>query len=137
MDGSKQTMTLSGVLYMTWVDGRIKWDSSTYGGATFTRVPATTVWTPTLDVFNAADVPTTIAVDPDTDQVIQQTCHKYKHHSINSLLQVSIYSSGMIVFTRKIQLVTSCTFDVRKFPVDTQTCSIELAIMGYTTQVKN
>merc|ERR1719242_1597618 len=40
-------------LRMSWMDFRLKWDPEAYGGITNIRLPASSVWVPDVEVFDA------------------------------------------------------------------------------------
>ncbi|KAL4230981.1 Glycine receptor subunit alpha-3 [Mactra antiquata] len=55
-------------------------------------------------------------------------------HSVtvpNKLMHV--YPDGRIQYSLRISATIKCNFDLRKFPLDTQHCSVEMESYGYTT----
>ncbi|XP_054155655.1 glutamate-gated chloride channel-like [Oppia nitens] len=55
------------------------------------------------------------------------------HEIIMPNVLLRIYPNGNVLFSIRISLVLSCPMDLKYYPLDRQTCSIQMASYGYTT----
>jgi len=55
MDLERQVMTATAWVRMRWNDYRLVWDPATFGGVDVIRVPGHQIWTPDIEVYNAAN----------------------------------------------------------------------------------
>lgn len=103
-------MHLALIFDIRWLDERLKWVPSHYGGKSTLLVPPGDIWFPQLYVIESFDV-------------IQEIS--------NTSVMIRLYSSGEIVwkFGKVVKLV--CSVDVTYFPFDTQTCSIKISGWAY------
>jgi len=80
-------------LKMSWMDFRLKWNPEAYGGITNIRLPATSVWVPDVEVFDA------ISFGPNS---FSQRMEERPGHVI-------VYSSGFVMFVPAVDIQLPCT----------------------------
>ncbi|KAI1289887.1 Glutamate-gated chloride channel [Halotydeus destructor] len=56
------------------------------------------------------------------------------HDIIMPNVLLRIYPDGAILYSIRISLVLACPMDLKYYPLDKQTCSIQMASYGYTTE---
>ena len=96
-----------GVVYMTWYDVQMSWNSSLYGGITSQLYSPRDVWYPILVLGNPFDSMEDIA-------------------SNSSLVRV--YSNGFTSFAPGKVFKTTCSADVTYFPFDKQVKKVCLCV---------
>ncbi|KAK3583120.1 hypothetical protein CHS0354_036867 [Potamilus streckersoni] len=97
------------LIYITWVDIRMTWDSSNYNGAYTTTIPVSNVWAPQMLVANSFRKIEPIGGD---------------------WMTVRYYDSGIAVYAAGDVFETTCAVDLTFYPFDTQTCKILLVPWG-------
>lgn len=108
------------VFYMQWIDERLKWTPSDYGGKSTLLVPSEDIWRPQFYVMQSFDK-------------IQEVG--------NMSILARVHYSGTIYWNTGNVLKLLCSVDVTYFPFDTQYCEITVVgwvysndeIMFYTT----
>ncbi|XP_062605685.1 acetylcholine receptor subunit alpha-L1-like [Saccostrea cucullata] len=103
VDEKEQTFSASFWISMTWPDHRFIWDSTSYNGITELQTTSKYVWIPSsICIFN---------------EVTDKKC-------LTEEKPVTIHSSGYVVYTTSRESITQCKIDIRKYPFDSQVCSL-------------
>ncbi|XP_045211193.2 neuronal acetylcholine receptor subunit beta-3-like [Mercenaria mercenaria] len=97
---------------MRWVDERLTWTPSDFGGQSTLLVPPEDVWRPQLYLLQSFDRMQDIG---------------------NVSMMVRLSSSGLVIWNPGSVLKIVCSVDVTYFPFDTQTCNISVTGWVYTT----
>ncbi|XP_076469984.1 neuronal acetylcholine receptor subunit alpha-7-like [Babylonia areolata] len=105
LDMKKQTLVCFGWLGVVWHDHFLRWDLDQFP---FHKVQLTPdmVWRPDLVIYNTVD---------DLDQLEDQK----RKVIIESTGKVTWYPGGLFQ--------TTCSIDIFHYPLDTQTCSVEIS----------
>ncbi|XP_069102131.1 neuronal acetylcholine receptor subunit alpha-7-like [Argopecten irradians] len=109
-------ITLNGGILLHWMDFRLIWDPSLYGGIEEILVKSSRVWTPNVFLLSTAD-----ELKPfDSEQ-----------------FDVRLYYDGSSFISPGKQMRASCSVDVSRFPFDTHTCELVLILWdAYVNEVK-
>ncbi|XP_060071706.1 acetylcholine receptor subunit alpha-like [Ylistrum balloti] len=107
------TISMVTILYISWRDESLVWNSTSYGNTTSVTFPQNKIWLPKMFLCNPAD-----KFQPITNK-----------HFI-----VSVTSDGHVSWAPGALLTATCTPDVFKYPFDQQTCSLQLNPWGYSSQ---
>ena len=89
-------------LRMNWNDEFLKWDKNLYGNISFLSVNSNDIWTPDIELYNAASLPELYYLKGG----------------------MMLYNSGNILWSRPMIFKLSCSLDLEDFPFDKQTCSM-------------
>ncbi|XP_069102875.1 neuronal acetylcholine receptor subunit alpha-7-like [Argopecten irradians] len=108
-------ITLSAGLSLTWTDYRLKWNVSDYGGIDYIQVNSSKIWKPKVYVTTAAD---------DLSQFG------------NDDFDVTVRATGECGYSPGKLLRSTCSVDMTKFPVDTQSCHMQLMLWDSLSNVK-
>ncbi|XP_069103062.1 neuronal acetylcholine receptor subunit alpha-7-like [Argopecten irradians] len=108
-------ITLSASISLVWTDYRLQWNSSDYGGIEFIQLNSSKIWKPNVYLISTADELSKFGSDE---------------------FDVSISSSGVCGYNPGKLLRSTCSVDMTKFPVDTQSCHMQLVLWGKTPNVK-
>lgn len=103
-------LTIAGAFYFTWLDSRLAWNPSDYGGLSMINVPSNSLWAPSLNLINAAS----------SDFIVKS---KY---SINA----NVLADGNVSLLIPKQLVSTCSLNFNQFPFDLQECTLLFANYG-------
>ena len=103
-------LDLTVLFQMTWIEERITWDPTTYGGQTSLLVDVTDLWRPQI--------------------YIQQSFGTLQNIGNNSHMP-RLYYNGTVVWNPGSVIKVGCTVDVTYFPFDTQTCTITFGASHY------
>lgn len=103
-------ISLAFTFNIEWVDERLKWIPTYYGGKTSMLVSVVDIWRPKLYVLQASK----------------------KIQEIGSSRMARIFHDGSIVWDTGNVLTVMCSLDVTYFPFDVQTCQITIGGMQYT-----
>ena len=106
-----QTIKMLMFQRMEWVDELLQWDPEDYGGLNWIRYYRNSVWTPDILAYN--DVGT------------------FDMEKYDRSIPLTVYSSGLVVWTRPVDYETMCSLDVTNFPFDTQKCDIVIGSWQY------
>ena len=98
------------LIYKEWLDQRVKWDPSKYGGVDKIRIPTERIWVPDVVLYNNAD---------QFEDGIPKT-------------KVTANSNGRVYLTQPLQQRSTCSIDVRYFPFDDQTCILKYGLWAYS-----
>jgi hypothetical protein len=113
-DEKNQILTTNVNFYLTWYDERLSWSPKNYSGITNIQAHASEFWLPDISIINAAG----------TSNLV----------TIASNLNVGINSIGFVSLSLSLpSLQTRCALNVKKYPFDTQKCSIVVGSWMYTT----
>ncbi|XP_033735711.1 neuronal acetylcholine receptor subunit alpha-9-like [Pecten maximus] len=107
------TLNILGAFMIKWNDVSLVWDRASYGGLNKVYIEQNNIWLPKLYNIKASNQFTAIS---DSD------------------MSVKIYYDGRVVWSPGGFFDVKCTPDVSYFPFDTQTCSIQLSVWGYSKQ---
>ncbi|XP_060072688.1 acetylcholine receptor subunit alpha-like [Ylistrum balloti] len=108
-------LTLSAGMTFDWIDFRLQWTPSEYGGIEYIHVNASRVWKPKAYVITAADDLRQFGSDE---------------------FDITIWNTGLCTFSPGKLLKSSCSVDMSKFPVDSQICNILVLLWGSPANVK-
>jgi hypothetical protein len=114
-DEKNQILTTSANFYLTWYDARLSWNPNNYSGITGIQVPASKFWSPDISIMNAAGSASLVRIDSN----------QYVGISYTGFTSLSLSLPS---------LQTRCALDVKKYPFDTQKCSIIVGSWMYTTK---
>lgn len=109
-DDVKETISITGILELTWTDEFLTWDTENFGNLSHISIPQNDVWRPYISLENSV----------------------LKMGELGtSSLTVDVHSNGKVDWRPVEVLVTSCAVDVSKFPFDTQRCGLIFEANGY------
>lgn len=94
---------------MNWVDEKLVW-SSNMSDLTFISLDPNDIWTPDLELLNAATKP--------------------EIYTLKGGLY--LYSDGSVIYSKPTILDFSCPLELSHFPFDTQKCSLNISSWVYT-----
>jgi hypothetical protein len=118
LDEKNQILTTNIYMYLYWNDPRLSWNPANYSNVQLIQIQANKVWLPDLSVMNAAG----------TTNLIPIISNQYS--AINNFGDVTLAINLPSLQTR-------CPLDVKKYPFDTQKCSIIIGSWMYTTKQIN
>ncbi|XP_060070409.1 neuronal acetylcholine receptor subunit alpha-7-like [Ylistrum balloti] len=98
------------VLFLSWTDESLVWDSSSYNNTTSLTFSEKKIWVPKMYLINPAD---------DFNPISS------KH------FKVTVLANGSVSWTPGRILQATCQPDVSKFPFDLQICTISVNPYGY------
>ncbi|XP_060070330.1 neuronal acetylcholine receptor subunit alpha-7-like [Ylistrum balloti] len=98
------------VLFLSWADESLVWDSSSYNNTTSLTFSEKKIWVPNIFLTNPAN--------------------DFKPVS-NKHFKVTVQANGSVYWTPGSILQATCQPDVSKFPFDLQECTISIAPHGY------
>ena len=109
----KQTIILTSKLTIVWKDEYLVWDPLQFGNITHIHVLQSKVWKPYLFLENSISKQSEMG-SPSVKVIVS-------HDGVVEWKPVEVFKS-------------TCAADVRKFPFDTQKCSMVFETLGYTTR---
>ncbi|XP_033745054.1 neuronal acetylcholine receptor subunit alpha-6-like [Pecten maximus] len=107
------TISMVVILYISWNDESLVWNSTSFGNTTSLTFPQSKLWIPEMFLCNPAD-----SLQPISN----------KH------FKVSLSSNGDVTWTPGALLTATCTPNVYRYPFDQQTCQLQLSPWGYSSQ---
>ncbi|XP_069124902.1 acetylcholine receptor subunit alpha-like [Argopecten irradians] len=107
------TISMVVILYISWNDQGLVWNSTSYGNTTLLTFKQDKIWLPEMFLCNLAD-----EFVPIGDKAFKLT----------------VTSDGNVLWIPGALLIASCTPDVYKYPFDQQICSLRLGPWGYSNQ---
>jgi hypothetical protein len=113
-DQMQESIVLNIWVRETWYDPRLEWDSS-LSNLTFLSVDIDEVWTPDIELLNAAALPEVYTLKGG----------------------LSLYSSGLVFYSNPAVFKTACSLKLELFPFDTQVCSMKFASWVYSNRYLN
>ena len=105
----EETITLNIWQRIYWKDHQLTWTPQ-YSNLTFISLDPSGIWTPDLELLNAASLP--------------------EIYTLKGGLY--LYSDGSIIYSRATILKFSCPLELSRFPFDTQSCTMNLSSWVYT-----
>ncbi|XP_069102873.1 neuronal acetylcholine receptor subunit alpha-7-like [Argopecten irradians] len=102
-------ITFNGGLYHTWTDFRLSWNPQDYGGIENILVSSSLVWKPSVFIINTAEDLTPFD---------------------SGKFEVRVMSNGRCIISPGRRIVTTCSVDMTKFPVDAHICEAALLQWG-------
>ncbi|XP_075058872.1 gamma-aminobutyric acid receptor subunit rho-2-like [Mixophyes fleayi] len=106
------TMTL--YLRHYWKDERLSFPSSTNKSMTFDSRLVKKIWVP--DVF------------------FVHSKRSFIHDTTTDNIMLRVYPDGHVLYSMRITVTAMCNMDFSRFPLDTQTCTLELESYAYTDE---
>lgn len=113
-DQMQESIVLNIWVRETWYDPRLEWESS-LSNLTFISVDIDEVWTPDIELLNAAALPEVYTLKGG----------------------LSLYSSGLVFYSNPAVFKTACSLKLELFPFDTQVCSMKFASWVYSNRYLN
>ena len=110
----EETITLNIWQRMNWNDNKLNWNSSV-SNLTFISLDPDGIWTPDLELLNAASLP--------------------EIYTLKGGLY--LYSDGSVIYSKPTILKFSCPLELSKFPFDTQSCIMNISSWVYTDDLLN
>ncbi|XP_032832588.2 gamma-aminobutyric acid receptor subunit rho-2-like [Petromyzon marinus] len=104
------TMTL--FVRHTWRDERLAFPSSSNRSMTFDSRLVKKIWVP--DVF------------------FVHSKRSFIHDTTTDNVMLRVYPEGHVLYSMRITVTAMCNMDLSRFPLDTQTCALELESYAYT-----
>ena len=105
----EETISLNVWQRMNWNDEKLVW-SDTMSNLTFISLDPQDIWTPDLELLNAATRP--------------------EIYTLKGGLY--LYSDGSVIYSKPTILDFSCPLELSRFPFDTQTCTMNISSWVYT-----
>ncbi|CAJ1074326.1 gamma-aminobutyric acid receptor subunit rho-2a [Xyrichtys novacula] len=106
------TMTL--YLRHYWKDERLSFTSSTNKSMTFDGRLVKKIWVP--DVF------------------FVHSKRSFIHDTTTDNIMLRVYPDGHVLYSLRVTVTAACNMDFSRFPLDSQTCSLELESYAYTDE---
>ena len=111
-DQMEETITLNIWERMNWMDTSLMWDSE-ISNLTFISLDPSYIWTPDLELLNAATKP----------QIYTLRGGLY------------LYNDGSVIYSKPTILKFSCPLELHQFPFDIQTCNMNISSWVYTNDL--
>lgn len=115
VDEKEQTVTIELRQHYSWIDERLQWNETEFGGLTHFGCPQDKLWLPDLNVLNS----------------------KAGSAPISGFGLLRVESSGMVTWTLSTKEPTLCTIDVTLYPFDSQTCYLVIGTIIYDISVQD
>ncbi|XP_059354021.1 gamma-aminobutyric acid receptor subunit rho-2-like [Carassius carassius] len=97
-----------------WKDERLSFPSKTNKSMTFDGRLVKKIWVP--DVFFV-----------DSKQ-------SFIHNTTTENILIRVYPDGHVIYSLRVTVTSACNMDFSRFPLDTQTCTLELESYAYTDE---
>ncbi|KAK5976355.1 Neurotransmitter-gated ion-channel transmembrane region [Trichostrongylus colubriformis] len=110
VDERNQILTTNAWLHQYWTDYKLVWDPRKYGNLTRIHIPHERIWRPDVVLYNNADSQYTKSV-MSTDVVVDYL--------------------GNVSWSAAAIFKSSCPLDVKHYPFDRQTCTLNYASWAY------
>ena len=111
-DQKKETLDLNIWVRMNWKDEMLNWNSSNYN-ISFLSMNVDTIWTPDIELLNAASKPNIYILDE----------------------ALNLYSDGSIFRSKPGIFKFSCSLDLHEFPFDIQSCTMKFGSWTYNNDM--
>ncbi|KAF3844373.1 hypothetical protein F7725_007536 [Dissostichus mawsoni] len=111
-DSGDFTMTL--YLRHYWKDERLSFTSSTNKSMTFDGRLVKKIWVP--DVF------------------FVHSKRSFIHDTTTENIMLRVFPDGHVLYSLRVTVTAACNMDFSRFPLDSQTCSLELESYAYTDE---
>lgn len=113
-DQKKETLDLNIWLRMNWYNEILNWNES-LNDISFLSVNVDNIWTPDIELLNAASKPTIYILDE----------------------ALTLYSNGAIFRSKPAIFKFSCSLDLHEFPFDIQRCKMKFGSWTYNNEMMN
>ncbi|XP_068085344.1 uncharacterized protein [Anabrus simplex] len=110
LDELKAIMTVHAWVKMSWIDEKLKWNDSEWGGLRVLHIADHEIWQPDIVLYNSA------------------TGNTIDHYASTHCL---VYRNGEVLWVPPTQFIVFCDLDLRLWPFDTQTCYLRLGSWTY------
>uniref|UniRef100_A0A0N4ZYX2 Acetylcholine receptor subunit alpha-type unc-38 n=1 Tax=Parastrongyloides trichosuri TaxID=131310 RepID=A0A0N4ZYX2_PARTI len=97
-----QIMTTNVWLQHSWVDSKLQWDPSEYGGVDVLYVPSDLIWLPDVVLYNNAD----------------------GNYQVSIMTKAKLSPNGTVEWAPPAIYKSMCQIDIEWFPFDLQTCHL-------------
>ncbi|XP_024147591.1 gamma-aminobutyric acid receptor subunit rho-1 isoform X2 [Oryzias melastigma] len=104
------TMTL--YLRHYWKDERLSFKSNTNQSMTFDGRLVKKIWVP--------------------DMFFVHSKKSFTHDTTKDNVMLRVYPDGKVLYSLRVTVTAMCSMDLSRFPLDTQTCSLEIESYAYT-----
>ncbi|XP_030637290.1 gamma-aminobutyric acid receptor subunit rho-1 [Chanos chanos] len=104
------TMTL--YLRHYWKDERLSFPSNTNQSMTFDGRLVKKIWVP--------------------DMFFVHSKRSFIHDTTTDNVMLRVYPDGKVLYSLRVTVTAMCSMDLSRFPLDTQTCSLEIESYAYT-----
>ncbi|XP_035534819.1 gamma-aminobutyric acid receptor subunit rho-1-like [Morone saxatilis] len=104
------TMTL--YLRHYWKDERLSFRSNTNQSMTFDGRLVKKIWVP--------------------DMFFVHSKKSFTHDTTTDNVMLRVYPDGKVLYSLRVTVTAMCSMDLSRFPLDTQTCSLEIESYAYT-----
>ena len=111
-DQKKETLDLNIWVRMNWKDEILNWNSSDYN-LSFLSMNVDDIWTPDIELLNAASKPTIYILDE----------------------ALNLYNDGSIFRSKPAIFKFSCPLDLHEFPFDIQSCTMKFGSWTYNNNM--
>jgi hypothetical protein len=111
-DQKKETLDLNIWVRMNWKDEILNWNSSKYN-LSFLSMNVDNIWTPDIELLNAASKPTIYILDE----------------------ALNLYSDGSIFRSKPAIYKFSCPLELHEFPFDIQSCTMKFGSWTYNNNM--
>ncbi|GLH00390.1 Acetylcholine receptor subunit alpha-like 1 [Gryllus bimaculatus] len=110
LDELRSIMTVHGWVKMSWIDEKLKWSESEWGGLGVLHIADHEIWQPDIVLYNSA------------------TGNTIDHYGNTHCL---VYPNGEVLWVPPSQFIVFCALDLRRWPFDEQTCHLRLGSWTY------
>ncbi|KAK5600679.1 Gamma-aminobutyric acid receptor subunit rho-1, partial [Crenichthys baileyi] len=104
------TMTL--YLRHYWKDDRLSFKSNTNQSMTFDGRLVKKIWVPEMFFVHSKK--------------------SFTHDTTTDNIMLRVYPDGKVLYSLRVTVTAMCSMDLSRFPLDTQTCSLEIESYAYT-----
>uniref|UniRef100_A0A0N5AS18 Acetylcholine receptor subunit alpha-type unc-63 n=1 Tax=Syphacia muris TaxID=451379 RepID=A0A0N5AS18_9BILA len=104
-----QIMTTNVWLQHTWVDYKLKWNPTEYGGVEVLYVPSDMIWLPDVVLYNNAD----------------------GNYQVTIMTKAKLAYNGTVEWAPPAVYKSMCQIDIEWFPFDAQTCEMKFGSWTY------
>ncbi|XP_046839330.1 neuronal acetylcholine receptor subunit alpha-3-like isoform X2 [Xenia sp. Carnegie-2017] len=111
LDGKNQILTSNVWVRQAWVNKKVMWDPTKYGGVENIKLSPQYFWKPDIVLYNT----------------IEGGGEMYNFNT-----KVVFQHNGSVQWNAPAQIKTTCTFDITFFPFDEQKCNITFGSWSYT-----
>ncbi|KAK1805528.1 hypothetical protein P4O66_019826, partial [Electrophorus voltai] len=107
-----QDFTMTLYLRHYWKDERLSFSSSTNKSMTFDSRLVKKIWVP--------------------DMFFVHSKRSFIHDTTTDNVMLRVYPDGKVLYSVRVTVTAMCNMDLSHFPLDTQTCSLEIESYAYT-----
>ncbi|XP_055740561.1 gamma-aminobutyric acid receptor subunit rho-1-like [Salvelinus fontinalis] len=111
---SEVDMDFTMTLYIRhyWKDERLSFHSTTNKSMTFDGRLVKKIWVP--------------------DMFFVHSKKSFTHDTTTDNVMLRVYPDGKVLYSQRVTVTSMCSMDLSRFPLDTQTCSLEIESYAYT-----